>query len=503
MSSTATVTRAFEKAPCLFVWVLGTVVWILGASLLVHVARGIVEWLRMWWYLRDVPKPKPQKSFTLLLDLYRQMYAMGPKVDVKVKAFRYLKGLFKSFEDQDVTVAYYGPYAILLGATPQVAEAILGNTKNVTKAFFYKMMKPWIGGGIIALDDEQWRVRRKMILQSFHVRILDDYGPIMDKRGKRLIRKLKNRSGQYFDFLPVLRAATFGVLFETTMGVDYNEDDAETVEYLKIHDAICQSILKRLTNFHHWFDCVYAFSKDYKEMSQYVEEAKDFVSNILQKRIADYRKGIRDSVSENSLLEVLLRMCVDKGTLSEIDVRDEMITMLIGGFDFTATGLAFALYLLGHHPDIQSKVRDEMDAAFGDDLEKSLDTEAIKGLTYTECVLKRHPRYIKDPDCFIPERFMGVKSMPTYAYAPFSAGPRNCIGQRFALREEKILLTHILRRYNVSSKVPIDKLELAIDMVLKPVQDVCGTTQLVLIRNLGEPSSRVNNTPTSLEGYKD
>ncbi|XP_037521740.2 cytochrome P450 4c3 [Rhipicephalus sanguineus] len=206
-------------------------------------------------------------------------------------------------------------------------------------------------------------------------------------------------------------------------------------------------------------------------------------------------------------------MCVDEGTLSEIDVRDEMITMLIGGFDFTATGLAFALYLLGHHPDIQNKVRDEMDAAFGDDLEKSLNTEAIKGLTYTECVLKealrlyppgpllsrlvtrdtkigqhtiprgtvavmafyflqRHPKYIKDPDCFIPERFMGVKSMPTFAYAPFSAGPRNCIGQRFAMREEKILLTHILRRYNVSSKVPIDKLELAIDMVLKPVQGI-------------------------------
>lgn len=513
MISTTTVRRAFEEAPSLFVWALGTVTWIFAATLLVHVTRGIVEWLRMWWYLRDVPKPKPQKSFTLLLDLYRQMYAMGPNVDVKVKAFRYLKGLFKSFEDQDVTVAYYGPYAILLGATPQVAEAILGNTKNVTKAFFYKMLKPWIGGGIITLDDEPWRVRRKMILQSFHVRILEDYSPIMDKRGKRLIRKLKNRSGEYFDFLPVLRAATFGVLFETTMGVDYNEDGVETIEYLKIHDAICQSILKRLTNFHHWFDCVYALSKDYKEMSKYVEEAKDFVSNILQKRITDYRKGIRDTVSENSLLEVLLRMCVDKGILSEIDVRDEIITMLIGGFDFTATGLAFALYLLGHHSDIQKRVQDEMDAAFGDDLEKSLDTEAIKGLTYTECVLKealrlyppgpllsrlvtrdtkigrhtiprgtvavmafyflqRHPRYIEHPDCFIPERFMGVKSMPAFAYAPFSAGPRNCIGQKFALREEKILLTHILRRYTVSSKVPIDKLELAVDMVLKPVQGI-------------------------------
>ncbi|XP_075550736.1 cytochrome P450 4V2-like [Dermacentor variabilis] len=248
-------------------------------------------------------------------------------------------------------------------------------------------------------------------------------------------------------------------------------------------------------------------------MLKHVEEARDFVSDVFRKRITEYRKGFRDPVSKNSLLELLVRMCVDEGTLSETEVRDEILGALEGGFDFTATGLVFALYLIGHHPEIQDKLRDEIDAAFGDDWEKPLDHEAVKSLTYMDCVLKealrlyppaqlvgrlvtrdtkignhviprgtlaiialyflhRHPRYIKDPDCFIPERFMGAKSMSTYAYVPFSAGPRNCLGQKFALREQKIILTHILRRFNVSSKVPMDKLELAISIVLNPVQGI-------------------------------
>ncbi|XP_037559554.1 cytochrome P450 4V2 [Dermacentor silvarum] len=84
--------------------------------------------------------------------------------------------------------------------------------------------------------------------------------------------------------------------------------------------------------------------------------------------------------------------------------------------------------------------------------------------------LQRHPRYIEDPNSFKPERFMDSKSIHTYGFAPFSAGPRNCLGQKFALREEKVLLAHIMRRFNVNSKVPIDKLELAMELILKPIQ---------------------------------
>ncbi|XP_049515930.1 cytochrome P450 4V2-like [Dermacentor silvarum] len=118
------------------------------------------------------------------------MSAMGPNVDVKFKAFRYLQDFFKSLEDQDVTVGFCGPYPVLLGSTPQVGEAILGYTKNTTRAFFYNTLKPWMVEGIVTLNDEPWRARRKAMTPSFHYRILDDHTPIMDKREERLVQKL-------------------------------------------------------------------------------------------------------------------------------------------------------------------------------------------------------------------------------------------------------------------------------------------------------------------------
>ncbi|XP_077504609.1 cytochrome P450 4V2-like [Amblyomma americanum] len=511
MISTLTALRTFERAPGLLYWALGAVASTIAAALIIYVARGMAEWLRMWWHLRDVPQPKPQKSFTMLLDLYKQLSAMDPRLDMKVKAFKYLHNLFKSVEDQDVTVAWYGPYAFLLGATPPVIEAVLGHRKNINKAFFYDMTKPWIGGGILNLSDAPWKTRRRAITPAFHFGILDDYVPIMNKRGERLMRKVATMNGEFFDILPIVRAAALGVLLETSMGIDYNEEEIERVGYLKIHDAISDSIVNRVIHFHHWFDFLYLFSSEHKEMLKNVEAAKQFVTGILKKRFADYRKGIRDPISKNSFLEILIRMCVDEGTMSEIDVRDELLSTLIGGFDTTATTLAYTLYLLGHHPEIQAKVHDEIDLVCGDDWDKPISAEDLKNLTYTECVVKesmrlypaasmigraldtdikvgkytiprgtvavaalyflhRHPRYHKDPDAFKPERFIDTKGMHTYAFTPFSAGPRNCLGQKFAMKEDKILLVHILRRFQVTSKVPIEDLLLAMELILKPMQ---------------------------------
>lgn len=511
MISALTASRNFDRAPGLFYWTLGTIASAITAVVIVHLARSLFEWVRMWWYLRDVPKPKPKLSFTLLIDLYKQLSAMGPNLDIKVKSFKYLQGLFKSVEDQDVTVAFYGPYPFLLASTPQVVETILGDTKNVDKAFFYDMMKPWVGGGILTLGGEPWRNRRKAITPAFHFRILDDYIPIMNKRGERLMKKVASMNGEFFNVLPISRAATLGVLFETSMGIDYDEDEIERVGYLHIHDAISDSVVNRVANFHHWFDSLYSFSSEYKEMRRNVEKAREFIDTILQKRLADYRKGIRDPVSSNAFLEILLRMCVDEGKMSEIDLRDECLSTLIGGFDTTATNIAHTLYLLGHHPEIQAKVHDEIDLVCGDDWDKPLTAEDLKNLTYMECVLKesmrlyppapiigrtvkrdiqigkytiprgtmaivalyflqRHPRFFENPDSFIPERFLETKKTPTYAFTPFSAGPRNCLGQKFSMREAKILMTHVLRRFEVASKIPMEELVMTIELILKPIQ---------------------------------
>lgn len=84
--------------------------------------------------------------------------------------------------------------------------------------------------------------------------------------------------------------------------------------------------------------------------------------------------------------------------------------------------------------------------------------------------LHRDARYFPNPDAFNPERFTSenMTGRHAFAYTPFSAGPRNCIGQRFALQTTKALMAAILRQYTITSLVPMDKVELAIGTTMGP-----------------------------------
>jgi len=172
-------------------------------------------------------------------------------------------------------------------------------------------------------------------------------------------------------------------------------------------------------------------------------------------------------------------------------IREEVDTFMFEGHDTTAAGLSWTLYMLGLNPEVQEKLHAEIDestATDGDLVEK------IKGLKYLEYVLKEglrlhppvtgfgrnlecdtvieginfpkgtsliidtislhtNPEYWDEPLKFNPDRFSDEKFLKRnpYCYVPFSAGPRNCIGQKFAMLEEKILLYHVMLNFKIES----------------------------------------------------
>lgn len=202
----------------------------------------------------------------------------------------------------------------------------------------------------------------------------------------------------------------------------------------------------------------------------------------------------------------------DPTSLSEHDIREEVDTFMFEGHDTTGWAITWTTYLLGLHPDIQDKVQEELDTVFGTDpdVEKPFSMDSLRELKYLECVIKetlrlfpsvpfygrmtseplmiqgvkipagtaigavayvvhRDPKHWLEPEKFIPERFLpeNCNKMHPFAYIPFSAGPRNCIGQKFAVQEEKAILASLFRRYKVISLLPRDKLRITAALILK------------------------------------
>ncbi|KAK1341777.1 hypothetical protein QTO34_016526 [Cnephaeus nilssonii] len=205
----------------------------------------------------------------------------------------------------------------------------------------------------------------------------------------------------------------------------------------------------------------------------------------------------------------------DEGNkLSHEAIREEVDTFMFEGHDTTAAGINWALYLLGCYPEVQKKVDNELDEVFGNS-DRHVTLEDLKKLKYLECVIKetlrifpsvpiiarelnedcdvggynitkgsqlliipyalhRDPKYFPDPEEFKPERFFPENSTGRhpYAYVPFSAGPRNCIGQRFAMMEEKVILSCILRHFWVESNQKREELGLAGELILRPTNGI-------------------------------
>ncbi|XP_049271483.1 cytochrome P450 4C1 isoform X1 [Rhipicephalus sanguineus] len=317
------------------------------------------------------------------------------------------------------------------------------------------MMKPWMGNGVLTSDKEIWRTRRKILTPAFHFKILDNYVHIMNRRTKEVLDKLMQLGGRPFDILPILRLAAFGMLFETAMGVNINEEEVTNKKLLHTTDDLAASIISRVLKVFHWSDTVYYMTKEGKSFLKKARYIRQYNEKIIQQRKAQYISGEAGCASRKSFLDILLHMHIDEKTLTEQEVAEEVATFFIGE----------SLRLYPPVPLVARNIDEDV----------HIGKYTIPKGTVAVCAiyfLHRHPKVYKEPNRFLPERFMGNGNVSPFAFVPFSAGSRNCIGQRFAQLEEKIMLTHILRNFRVESLVPMEELQLQLEIVLRPLQGI-------------------------------
>ena len=220
-----------------------------------------------------------------------------------------------------------------------------------------------------------------------------------------------------------------------------------------------------------------------------------------------------------AFLDVLINSQTEDGKrLTLRDLQDEVDTFMFAGHDTNATSLIWTLYLLGRNPEAQERLQREVDEVFAG-ADTTVTSDNLAQLTYTEMVIKesmrlfppvsmvlrklsedafidgcwvpkgttcrvmiyaihRNPELWQEPGEFRPERFDRENSCGRHAFAflPFSAGPRNCIGQRFAMYEQKVLLAKFVKKFSVRTNVDEGELKINMGLVTRPVNVVYEIT---------------------------
>uniref|UniRef100_A0A1I7TAU2 Cytochrome P450 4c3 n=1 Tax=Caenorhabditis tropicalis TaxID=1561998 RepID=A0A1I7TAU2_9PELO len=297
---------------------------------------------------------------------------------------------------------WMGPVPVVSINRGEVAKIIFDSSTNITKSSQYDKLKEWIGDGLLISTGSKWKFRRKMLTQTFHFAVLKEYQKIFGAQGKVLVDVLKLRANNtyQFDIMPYIKRCTLDIICEDT---------------------------KRLA----------------------------FLDYLIK--------------SQSEHPEIL----TDEG------IREEVDTFMFEGHDTTSSGITFAIWFLGQHPEYQQRVQDELDEIFGDDFERQPNSEDIQKMIFLEQCIKetlrltppvpfisrkleedvliphttkspvllpaglnvminiisimKDARYFEKPYEFFPDHFTPerVNSREAFAFVPFSAGPRNCIGEKW------------------------------------------------------------------------
>lgn len=422
-----------------------------------------------------------------------------------------------------------GCFAMYLGTQPNLIifradhmEKILTSYKNISKGIVYDFLHPWLGSGLLTSTGRKWKQRRRLLTPAFHFRMLDSFVPIMNLQAKRFVERLATKKPAE-DISPFVTAVTLDIVCETIMGVSVNSQTSNRgAKYLRSLKEIGSRLMEKALSPTQWIDYIYRLSYAHRATMESVEDLHRFTKRVITEKKRELTANLEEfdklSISgknlpnlSKSFLEILLMEHLRHGMMELDDIREEVDTFMFEGHDTTSVGLIWTIFLLGHHPAVQRKIQAEIDTTFRGDYECEVTVEHTKELKYLDAVLKesqriyppvprisrlvteefeingkpvpvgtelglnilllhRDPKIFPCPLKFDPERFCreNAGNRSPFAFIPFSAGPRNCIGQRFALLEEKIILVWLLRQFELKSLDTSDQIDFAVEMVLAP-----------------------------------
>src|SRR6476660_1885002 len=368
-----------------------------------------------------------------------------------------------------------GPRRVFLASGPDLIEQVLvTDAKHYIKHFGARAFKPVLGNGLVTSEGAFWHRQRKLIQPAFLKIRVQSYAQIMAELTDQMLDSWSPGKSVQIDY--EFEALTSKIALKTLFDMEDAGDRQRISGTLKLAFELMNVRLRRIFKLPLWVPT---------PANLRLRGAVGELDRTVEGFIASGRS--RRDVGDDLLSRLLVAQHEDGTRMSDLQLRDEAMTLYLAGHETTALTLAWSWYLLSQNPNGENKlVAEWQDVLAGatptaDQLHRLPYTAAViaesmrlyppvyvigreatddlelggyrvkRGYTVlmSQWVNHRDPRYFPEPEEFRPERWENglAKRIPKFAYYPFGGGQRLCVGNSFALMEAAIILAAVGQRY--------------------------------------------------------
>jgi len=395
----------------------------------------------------------------------------GPKLPrvVQTAAFlidpvRWVSACRRRYGDDAVTFStLFDPRFVIVFEPELIKLLFRGPPDQLRAGEANAVLGPILGENSVLLADGDEHLRqRKLMLPPFHGQRMRAYEGVIEEATDRVIDGWP--AGEPFELLPSMQALTLEVIIRAVFGVEEEDRRGDLARLLR---DMLQPVAHRLGIL------VMALSGGRRGMSRAqrrLAERRALVDEAIYAEIARRREA-PDLDEREDILSMLLGARDEQGRpMSDAELRDELVTLLVAGHETTATGLAWTFELVLRHPDVRRRLEEDGEGEYLDAVVK----EALRarpvisgigrkvrgrpfelgrwtvppGIEINPSIAGVHRRADRypSPESFRPERFLGDESPDGFSWIPFGGGTRRCLGASFALFEMKTVVSRVLER---------------------------------------------------------
>jgi cytochrome P450 len=384
----------------------------------------------------------------------------------------YFTGLMREYGDI-VSLRVLNFRILLLNHPDHIEDVLVNHPRKFIKGRVLLANKRVFGRGLLTSEGDFWLRQRRLAQPAFHRARIAGYASTMVEYTERLLHEWQD--GEERDIHKEMMRLTLQIVGKTLFDADVERDAQDIGKSMELLLELSANF-RRTIFIPHWVPT---------PTNLRMERAIRQIEKVLYRMIAEKRASGRDS---GDLLSMLLAAQDEDGSrMTDQQLRDEAITLFLAGHETTANTLSWTWWLLAQNPAVEAKLHAELRTVLAgrspslDDLPKLVYTNHIitesmrlyppawgtartaiedheiagyavpkgSGVSFAQWTVHRDPRWYDAPEEFRPERWDGdlLKRIPRFAYFPFGGGPRQCIGNSFALMEAALTLATIAQQY--------------------------------------------------------